>query len=101
MDFDCDNSGSLGIIRKINVIGVEFYKHEVIEGTVTYYVKVEGDDGITFEFKDRYKNMRKLYESLKKLTLPNHIKKVLIFPRKKLINATGSKFLSERQSGLQ
>lgn len=96
MDFECDNSGSLGIIKKINVIGVEIYKHEVVDGTVMYYVRVEGDKGRAFQFKDRYKNMRKLYESLKKLTLPSHIRKTLHFPRKKLINTTSSKFLSER-----
>ena len=38
MDFECDNSGSLGIIKKINVVGVEFFKHEVVDGTVIYYV---------------------------------------------------------------
>lgn len=100
MDFECDNSGSLGIIKKINVVGVEFFKHEVVDGTVIYYVRVEGDKEMTFTFKDRYKNMRKLYESLKKLNLPSNVKKSLSFPRKKLLNSMNSKFLAERQQGL-
>lgn len=48
MDFECDHSGSLGIIEKINVVGVEFLKHEVKDGKVIYYVRVEGDKEMAF-----------------------------------------------------
>ena len=91
------NNCSKFITPMRNKIDVKIPKYEVIKGTAFYHVNLYKENHLIFTFKDRYKNMRKLHEQIKKNILTNTQIKRPWFPKKRLLLNTNHEVLEERR----
>ena len=77
---------------KISVVG-----HAKIEGHITYFLKFETEEGLTFKISKRYSELKTLNDLLRKETNSNSYPK---FPPKKFFGVSNEDFIKKRQQEL-
>ena len=77
--------------RKFNI---RVTNHSKTEGHVSYYLKIESDDGISFSIPKRYSELKILNDLLRKETNSNAFPK---FPPKKFFGFNSEEFIRKRQ----